>query len=309
MNFRRWLFWLWLAFTPWVARATDAPVDFAELRALLRANLPGVSDADFDRAASVGLLAAFTNQVRWEPAPTAATTNSAPLVASYNMVEKNFAVLRVGRVAAGLDAALAAAEKNLAASNRILGVVVDLRFADGEDAAAAQRAAEISGLTPRAVLVNAATRGAAVTLAVELRVRRALLLGAHTAGDVAAWRTFTLRDGRRLQITTNATALAAGVEPDIVVNVLAADEKLFLADAYAELPKTNLSSTTTNHTSPRVTEADLVRARREGAAEPEEELAAAEAAPAAASVHALRDPVLARAVDLLRGLALVRTAK
>jgi hypothetical protein len=112
-----------------------------------------------------------------------------------------------------------------------------------------------------------------------------------------------------LQIATNATVLAAGVEPDIAVNVSATDEKLFLADAYAELPKTNLSINATNHTSPRVTEADLVRARREGAAEPEEELAVAQAASAVAPVRALRDPVLARAVDLLRGLALVRTGK
>jgi hypothetical protein len=54
-----------------------------------------------------------------------------------------------------------------------------------------------------------------------------------------------------------------------------------------------------------VSEADLVRARRNGSADPEADMDGLPAE-AAAAPRVLHDPALSRAVDLLRGLALLR---
>ena len=286
--------------------AHEPAPDFAELRALLRANLPGATEADLDRAAANGFFQTFTNEIRWESTPAAPPTNPVPLLTKSIVLEKDIALLRVGHVADGLAAALATAEKNLTASNKLAGVVVDLRFADGQAFTAAESAAVFPSTTPLVVLINSHTCGAAVALAAGLRARRALLLGAHTASDDSAWRTFTLRDGRRLQLAT-ATPSASGLEPDIAVNISEADEKTLFADAYAAVVKPTTLVTETNRPPRRVSEADLVRARREGAADPEEELAAE---PTIVPItRTLRDPALARAVDLLHSLALLGSQK
>jgi hypothetical protein len=109
------------------------------------------------------------------------------------------------------------------------------------------------------------------------------------------------------------------MEPDIAVKVKPEDEKAWFADAFQPIPQagsvatvnlaaTNTTNAGTNRSGRRVklNEAELVRERREGlnpdadplpvrAAEPEKPI--------------LRDPALARAVDLLKGLAVVRQAR
>jgi len=102
------------------------------------------------------------------------------------------------------------------------------------------------------------------------------------------------------------------VKPDIEVAVSAADEKAYLADPFADLTSptdqtaSSLSSTnsaSTNRVRRRISEADLVRARRDGTTLddlPEKE------EPEKAEV---RDPALARALDVLKGLAVVRQFK
>jgi hypothetical protein len=115
----------------------------------------------------------------------------------------------------------------------------------------------------------------------------------------------------------DGSALSAqGLTPDIEVAVNAEDERAYRDDAYALLPRTNATSvlaasagegTNPPTRRPRISEADLVRERREGTnlntddftavrdREPEKPL--------------IRDPALARAVDLLKGLAVVRRAR
>ncbi|HEU0040341.1 MAG TPA: hypothetical protein VFR76_13820, partial [Verrucomicrobiae bacterium] len=103
---------------------------------------------------------------------------------------------------------------------------------------------------------------------------------------------------------------------DIEVAVSAEDERAWRDDAYALLPRSNATSVLAVSASAgtnrptrrlRISEADLVRERREGTnlntddftavrdREPEKPL--------------IRDPALARAVDLLKGLAVVRRAR
>jgi len=233
-------------------------------------------------------------------------------------------------------------------TNKLDGVVLDLRYARGDDYAAAAAAADLfvrkeqallnwgSGVVrskakkdgiglPVAVLVNGQTTGAAEALAGVLRETGAgLVLGGRTAGQAMVTQEFALKNGERLRIATAAIQLGngsamseEGLKPDIAVEVGAEEERGYYADAYraterASLPAgAGLSATNqgsgTNRAArrPRFNEADLVRERREGISEAD--LTAMREREADKPM--VQDPALARALDLLRGLALVRSGR
>ena len=209
-----------------------------------------------------------------------ADTTNTPLVQAA-ILENNVAYLRVGDVADNLASAISAAQRTAAATNQIIGTVLDLRFADGADLAAAKAAANLftAKKLPLAILVNGETQGAAATLAAILRAGRdGLVLGGATAD----------------------------LKPDIAVAVGAADERAFFKNPYAALAQsTTNSAAATNSFSPFIdhtSEADLVRAKIKDGDEDEDSLPARPAEPQKPFIH---DPVLARAVDLLKALAVV----
>lgn len=331
---------------PLRAATNDVP-DFDEVAGLLRTHLPGVTDAELNRAALNGVLAAWHGRVALDgetmPSPTNASGET-----SGRWLDDGMAYVRVTRVGGGLASEIALATSQLARSNRLQGMVLDLRFAGGDDYAAAAAAAELFLTKPRpllnwgrgmvtakvrkdplaqplAVLINGDTEGAAEALAAVLRETGAgLLLGTNTAGHAQVMREFPLKSGRRLLIAIapvtlgNGAALPAdGVRPDIAVAVKADEERAYMADAYADLtsprppaeetPAADSRESVTNRPArKRINEAELLRQRREGADEAEEALPLAQRA--APDKPILRDPVLARAVDLLKGLAVVRQA-
>jgi len=228
----------------------------------------------------------------------------------------------------------------------VKGLVLDLRYTGGTDYAAAAAAADLflskavpllnagagvvsshdktNAITvPVAVLVNRETAGAAEALAAVLReIGAGLILGGQTAGRALVTRDFPLKNGGQLRIATGPVTLGdgsamstQGLKPDIDVTVNGDDERAYYADAFRVVPRTNQpvgpdgSSTNqaagTNTSRRRMNEADLVRARREGlnldletAARPPEPVA-----------PVISDPALARALDLLKGLAVVRTGR
>ena len=104
-----------------------------------------------------------------------------------------------------------------------------------------------------------------------------------------------------------------GVKPDIAVEVTPEQERAFYLDAFRDLLGTNLvrggSGLATNQSSgniarvrrPRFSEAELVRERRDGLL-PESESGSVEK-------PVVHDPVLGRALDLLKGLAVVGQAR
>jgi hypothetical protein len=129
-----------------------------------------------------------------------------------------------------------------------------------------------------------------------------------------------LSNGQVLRVATQAIELGSGarlsgpVKPDIDIQVSLEEERAYYANAFADFSKTNLptdsegtnSVSATNRTSRRnrFNEADLVRehnlrSRGEGGL-------AVERPPQAPVVN---DPVLARALDVLKGLAVVRQSK
>ena len=310
---------------------------------LVRAHLAGASDAELNRAAVEGLLAGLRGKVVLVTETNVPVTpTNAPLVSKTNLLDDDIAYLRLSRVADGLAGAVNAAFQTLISSNKLKGLVLDLRFADGDDFQAAAAVADLfiakerplldwgrgevkstekqdALKLPVAVLINRETTGAAEALAAVLRdVGAGLLLGGPTAGAGMVMVEYSLPDGQRLRIASSPVKLgdgtvlsAEGVKPDIEVNVGLDDERIYLRDAYSPAVKTIVKSGAisnapagTNAASrrPRTTEADLVRERREGRSL-EEFTPARDREPLKPQIS---DPALARAVDLLKGLAVVR---
>ena len=329
-----------------VRAATNAMPDFRVVFDLVRAHLAGASEAELNRAAVEGLLAGLRGKVVLvtETNLPGASTN-APLVSKTNLIDDDIAYVRVSRVADGLAGAVNATYQTLSSSNKLKGLVLDLRFASGEDFAAAAAVADLfiakerslldwgrgaaksvdkqtALALPVAVLINRETTGAAEALAAVLRdAGVALLLGGPTAGAGMVMSEYPLPDGQWLRIASEPVKLGdgttlspQGVKPDIEVRVTLDDERIYQRDAYSLVAKPVVkasaipnASAATNAASrrPRITEADLVRERREGRSL-EEFTPARDREPPKPQIS---DPALARAVDLLKGLAVVRRSQ
>jgi hypothetical protein len=165
-------------------------------------------------------------------------------------------------------------------TNKVSGLVLDLRFASGEDAVSVKNF-PMSQKAPIVVLVNAQTRDAAADLAAQLRSEaQAILIGG-----------------------TNVTGK---ITPDISVTVTGDWEKKFQADPFAAPDKTNTVATDQellpfiDHTS----EAELVRRRVKDGDDD-----AADAPRTQPEQPVIRDPALARAVDLLKALAVLNKSR
>ena len=133
------------------------------------------------------------------------------------------------------------------------------------------------------ILVNGQTHGAAAALAVNLRAAgEGILVG---PGD-----------------------FPGTVRPDIAVTVAGEDEKQYLADPYFNPAlKKSVASSATNELSAFVdhtSEADLVRQRVKDGDEADDATPRVES-----SQPVIRDPALARAVDLFKALAALHPAR
>ena len=334
---------------PAVEAPSPAP-DFKEVYELVRAHLAGVTDADLNRAAVQGLVAALGPRVtivgRENAAESAGVT---PLVSRARVFDGGIAYLRIGRVAEGLGTAVQEAYGQIEKTNAAKGLVLDLRFAGGNDYASVVQVADLfvkkerplldwgkgvvqskenaDAITvPVGVLVNRRTGGAAEALAAVLRETGAgLIFGSRTEGTAMIAQEYPLKDGGRLRIATapiqlaDGSALSAeGLKPDIAIMVGAREEEAYFANAYEEVSRTNLvaggngtntlavAGNTNRARRIRLNEAELVRERRDGIY-PEATLTAGRAGDTEAPQ--VRDPVLARALDVLKGLAVVRAAR
>jgi C-terminal processing protease CtpA/Prc len=343
---------LWLvSFSPlvgWAGEAVtnDAP-DFKEVYELLRGNLKDASEAELNRAAVQGLL----SQLKSRAALTGESKEGRPGGGSDSsfrtaVFDESYAYLRIGQIGAGVDQQVLTAYQQLASSNRIKGVVFDLRFADGQDYAAATALADLffstekplldygDGLKkstaktnafslPLAVLVNRQTTGAAEAFAGVLRQASiGLLIGTNTAGKATMGKEFALKNGQRLRIATSLIKLgngqtfpAVGLQPDIHVEVNPEDEQAYFEDAYKILQKgARVSNSATNQANLSVT--NRLPHHRTTEAElvrmhrdgelPDADAPAARSRENEASLHVIYDPALARAIDLLKGLSVVQ---
>lgn len=189
-----------------------------------------------------------------------------------------------------------------------------------------QSTAKTNAITlPVAILVNRKTTGTAEALAGILRHREVgLLIGTNTAGQASMAKEFALKSGQRLRLAIAPVKVAdgkelpfTGIKPDIEVDVSPEDELTWYEDAYKVVSKptrptsvatNDLAASTTNRAPRRrMNEAELVRMNRDGQATdrdvPVTNAAGRTFEPA---VQVVNDPALARALDLLKGLAVVQ---
>ena len=328
------------------AEAPDRqPMQFEEVFNLLRAHLAGMQDADLSRTAAEGLIEKLGPRVTLVGGESkGGNTNAAPVLAS--LFDGAFGYVRVGRLVSGVEKEFATAVDGLRSTNRLKGLVLDLRYASGLDYHAAVGIADkffgseqplvdwgegvkkstdkpkpISG--PVAVLVNGGTRGAAEALAAILRhTDVALLIGTNTAGQAAMAKEFTLKTGQRLRIAVAPLKVGdgkevplGGLKPDIAIDVNPEHERQWFVDAFKVLPKpgatasvatneaTTIASSTNRAPRRRLNEAELVRMNREGRDVETNNITARQSEPATPVVN---DPALTRALDLLKGLAVVQ---
>jgi hypothetical protein len=316
--------------------------DYLEVRELIQTHLPEVTTAQLDDAAVQGLLEAFRGKVRLVDASGSAATETTNQF-TVQSIEPGVGLVRVQQLTTNLAEQLTARIRKLGKTNELLGFVLDLRFAGGEDYAAVAAVGDLfltearplldwgQGMIssqaktesldfPVVVLVNGSTSGAPEVLAALLReLGVGLILGSPTRGAVVTGREFPLRNGQRLLVAGAAVKLgtgtqisSSGVTPDIRVSVNPAQERAYwldpFADPLAQMTATNGAAGATNRVArrTRTTEADLVRARREGVRVDSEALSPREVGP---EQPVILDPALARGVDVLKGLAVVRRVR
>jgi hypothetical protein len=205
-------------------------------------------------------------------------------LAKSSLLESNVCYLRIEQTGKTLPDEIGAAIGGLAGTNRIAGIVLDLRFAGGSDFDSLKPTEDalIHAKLPLAILVNEKTTGAAASLARDLRTANAgLVFG----------------------------SALANLQPDIAVSAGTNDEQDLLTHPYGVMAMSDTNSTARTNLLPFVdvdhtTEADLVRARiKDG--EQDETTAQAPAAPK----EFIRDPVLAHGVDFIEGVAALHLSK
>ncbi len=236
-------------------------------------------------------------------AATAPALADSPAVTA-SIWDTNVLCLRVSQVTPDFPKQLRASQP----AGRTTGTILDLRFADG-DSGSEDAAVKLfsTNKMPLVILVNSQTRGAAAALAAQLRATAAA-------------------------IVIGSTNPPGKVSPDIAVATSADDEKKFQENPLAKtsanqpgaLSATNNLLTLVDHMS----EAELVRkhlkdGEEEAESVPPPQLDAApfvaakndapDGGPAASRAEppqpVIRDPALARAVDLLKALAVLHKAR
>jgi hypothetical protein len=318
------------------ARAQEIPMAVAEVYNLIRTNLSGLSASEIESHAVTGIVAAFGPRVRLVTSAEPAKTNAAIL--KTRVYDGEIAYLRVGRIGPEFAEDVKSSYEAVLKTNRVDGMVIDLRYAKGDDYAAAAQTADLflreekplldwgagvrkstakdqSIRVPVAILVNEQTAAAAEALAAMMRqTGTALLLGSKTSGQAVISKEFKLLSGGSLAIAVapvkfgDGTSLPIqGLQPDILVNVPAEAQSVWYADPFAILSAAGTRLTGTNVARrSRFGEAELVRGRRDGFGSELEPPISGGLEP---EKPVLRDPVLARALDVLKGLALVRPGR
>ena len=326
------------------AENSSGTPDFKEVYDLVRENAGGISPEELDRAAVKGLVSALSPKVMLVTNDSQKSGAGLPPVVRSNLFEGDIAYVRVGRVAGNLARDVRSSCDELKGTNGLKGVVLDLRYAGGDDYAAAAGVVDLflkkeepllnwgNGVVrskakkdaigaPVAVLINRETKAAAEALAAVVRqTGTGLILGSRTAGEAMVAHEYPLKNGDRLRIATarievgdSSVISQDGVKPDIEVEVPGEEERMYYADAFRVIPRAELSvntslsltnqSATTNRTARRrFNEAELVRERKEGISfDPDTTDRGNDA-----ERPVVHDPALARALDLLKGLAVVR---
>ena len=305
------------------------------------------------KAVGRGAVIVETELLSTNAAPAAKQAMPTLPLARAEIISPDIGYIRLADVTEETPAALDAELKKLADA-KVTGFVLDLRYADGTNFAAAAaiasrflndgqelftlksseksvqvfrasadtKSASATNMdltsAPLMLLVNGETRASAEVLAAALRAEdRGIVIGSRTAGSAAGWQEVKLSDGRTLRIATAKIVLPApqdatqpielfpnGLTPDVAVKIDPKTERDVVLSA-----QTN--ETLTASLQPRAkkkdfTEAQLVKVFHGQSIDPdlvstdkehEEE----------DEIQNVRDVVLQRAVDILKGIRVLQT--
>jgi hypothetical protein len=320
-------------------------LDYKEVYDVLRTNLMGVTEGELDQAAAQGLVNQLYPKV-WLVTNETQSVEGTNAVLRTAVYDRAIGYIRLGQIQEGADQQVRAAFQSLSASNKLKGLVIDLRFTDGQNYKAAAAVADLffstekplmdygEGLKPStvktnalglplALLVNKKTSGAAEAVVGMLRdADIGVAVGSATSGQAVLSKEFTLKAGQRLRVATAPIKVGqdkvlplTGIKPDISVEASLQDELAYVEDPYKEMRSARLarvSGAGTNQvgagrTPRRMNEAELVRMSREG--ENLEGESSAVVTGGEAVKPTMQDPVLAHALDLLKGLAVLNQAR
>ena len=117
---------------------------FEDVFSTIRSNLVGVSEAELHQMAIEGFLTQLQPRVLLlTPELMAQNNTNSPLLGKTAVYDSSVAYLRVGRVAEGLAAEITRTLGRLEATNKLKGLVLDLRYTGGLDYAAAGAVADL----------------------------------------------------------------------------------------------------------------------------------------------------------------------
>jgi len=312
------------------------PLNFQEVFSLVRTNLTDMSEEELSRLAALGLIQELGTKVQLVTNNASAPQPSDEVLGRKATYNDLFAYVQIRTVDDGLPDEFQKWVEKIG-TNKIRGLVLDLRYGQGDGYTAAAKVADLFAKSgepllkmgtnqvqstekskpielPVAALANKETRGAAEALAALVRETGAgLIIGSTTAGEARVFETFTLSTGQQIRICTVPIEVgdhkklpSKGLAPDIAVTVNPSAEKVFYQNPFRSIsPSTgqvSLSSTNelaagTNRTR-RFNEAELVRRHRTGATLDEPGGPLGEP-----DQPIINDPVLARALDFLKGIS------
>ena len=320
------------------------PLKFEEVYNLVRTNLLHLNEQELSQMAAKGLLEQLGTLAE-VGSRTETTEPTAEAVTRQAVYSDAYGYIRVGQVTSSLPREIKAAFETLASTNRLKGLVLDLRYSAGNAYLAAAQTADLflareevllklggkelrstakkpAISVPAAILVNERTRGAAEALAAMLRdAEIGLIIGSQTAGEARLYQEFKLSTGQELRLASIPVSLPdgtplpdEGLQPDIAVTVQPAAEQIFYSDPFASLSRvfpglqeTNVVANATNRVRP-MNEAELVRRHREGIM-PDATIAidpSAELFEDESVQPVVTDPVLARGLDFLKGISVLQ---
>lgn len=297
---------------------------FDEIYHVIRTNLTGLDLEQFEKEAIRGLL----RHTHGNAELVRKRKPAHELTETFKVFDESYGYLRIRFVEAGLAEAIRVLVEGSKSDGDLSGLMLDLRFASGWDYQAAVSAANefmnkdrsqllvgelhlrtvpnpnpIEG--PITVLVNSETSGAAEVLAALLRRNDVgLIIGNKTAAKTKVFSEFELSSGSKIRVAVGEvrfddgqTVSEKGLTPDISVDVELDKEREFFADAYAA-PKGRKARN-------RMSEAQLVR-NLKLRLNPDLKLEKTTEMPTDREVF---DPVLARALDLLKGLRTIGSSR
>jgi hypothetical protein len=323
---------------------TPKTPDFKEVYELLRTNVGGFDEKALNQAAVQGLLSQLDGRAVLVGADTNSPASTNGALVTTTVHDRNYGYMRVNKLGPEAERQFRTGYAQLA-TNKLKGLVIDLRYTSGDNYSGAVAIADMflsseqplldwgEGVRnsttksnpiniPVALLVNRKTSGAAEALAGMMHEAQiGLLLGSKTAGQASIAKEFELSNGQRLRVGTTPVKLgqgkfvqAGGIAPDIAVDIPAEDELLYYGDAFygrsnrvvtAGTSLTNETSLSlTNRPRRRINEAELVRMQREG--ESLDFSTGSSRREAGNTPLGIQDPALSRALDLLKGLAVVQ---